>query len=274
MKPNLPAESAPTMIIPSGTQIEVDAHGQLSIRTPGNLVIQNSGSYGTIESLNGSIRIEPDVQVEAVSVRCQQVCYVQGSLTAWKVKAQSIELEEAARAHIILQETERLEVGKQARLVGNFSSEKELFLLFSRFAKQLRSMPFYFDRREELDEEGDNNNEIESPSQPLLSATDNGGASSTEAKPKAGRSEADRRELPDSLFFALVLLEREGDRAGNGPTTQRVLEELIKLLRGRDLEALRHTYQTLFERIVEPAEDLRRAEELIRDHFAKVPSTS
>jgi hypothetical protein len=37
--------SAPTMIIPKGTQIEVDQHGQLSIRTPGNLVIQNSGIY-------------------------------------------------------------------------------------------------------------------------------------------------------------------------------------------------------------------------------------
>ena len=130
--------AAPTMIIPNGTEIEVDVHGQLSIRTPGNLVLQNSGNYGTIESMSGSIRFEPNVQVEAVNIRCADVCYVQGSLTAWKVEARSIELEESARAHIILQETESLQVGREARLVGNFSSEKELFLLFSRFVPLTR----------------------------------------------------------------------------------------------------------------------------------------
>ena len=36
----------PTMIIPSGTDIEVDVHGQLNISTPGNLVIENSGNFG------------------------------------------------------------------------------------------------------------------------------------------------------------------------------------------------------------------------------------
>ena len=79
--------AAPTMIIPRGTQIEVDQHGQLSIRAPGNLVIQNSGIYGTIESVQGSVRIEPKVEVEAVTVRCARACYVQGTLTAWKVEA-------------------------------------------------------------------------------------------------------------------------------------------------------------------------------------------
>ena len=38
------AEGSPTMIIPSGTEIQIDVHGQLSVRTPGNLVIQNSGT--------------------------------------------------------------------------------------------------------------------------------------------------------------------------------------------------------------------------------------
>ena len=58
----------PTMIIPNGTDVSVNEHGQLSIRTPGNLVIQNSGVYSVIESGNGSVRIDPDVKVEAVSV--------------------------------------------------------------------------------------------------------------------------------------------------------------------------------------------------------------
>ncbi len=81
------------MIIPSGTDIRVDVHGQLNIRTPGNLVIENSGNFGVLESLNGSIRIEPEAEVEAVEVQCADVCYVQGSLTAWKVSAHSLRLE-------------------------------------------------------------------------------------------------------------------------------------------------------------------------------------
>jgi hypothetical protein len=38
----------------------------------------------------------------------------------------------------------------------------------------------------------------------------------------------------------------------------------------RDLETLRMTYQTLFNRVVEPGRDVDRAHELIRD-FAKQP---
>jgi hypothetical protein len=72
---------------------------------------------------------------------------VQGFLTAWKVNARSLHLEESARAHVMLQETERLEIGRDARLVGNFSSEREMVGLFSRFAHQVRSLPFLFDRR-------------------------------------------------------------------------------------------------------------------------------
>ena len=51
------AKNFPTMIIPNGTDVSVNEHGQLSIRTPGNLVIQNSGVYSVIESASGSVRI-------------------------------------------------------------------------------------------------------------------------------------------------------------------------------------------------------------------------
>src|SRR5438445_577527 len=80
----------PTMIIPRGTEIKVNANGQLSIKTPGNLVIQNSGTYSDIESTNGSIRIEENVTVEAVSIRAGQACFIQGTLTAWRVHAKRI----------------------------------------------------------------------------------------------------------------------------------------------------------------------------------------
>lgn len=140
-------ELAPTMIIPRGLRIEIDPEGQLSIHAPGNLVVQNSGKYGVLESMGGSIRIDRGVEVEAITVRCPETCYVQGFLTAWKVNARALHLEESARAHVVLQETERLEMGRDARLVGNFTSERELVSLFSRFANQVRALPFRFEKK-------------------------------------------------------------------------------------------------------------------------------
>jgi len=244
-KDETPADS-PTMIIPRGTEIEVDAHGQLSVCAPGNLVIQNSGSYGTLESRTGSIRIDHGVAVEAVSVRCAGDCFVQGSLTAWKVTARALQLEESARANVVLQETERLDIGRDARLVGNFDSEKELFLLFSRFAREFRSLPFFFERRE-------------SAPGSLPPASENGGD-------EDGHQPS---ELPEPLFFALVLLERDSERGDYGHTSQRVLAELVKLLREGDLETLEFTYRTLFGRIIDPRDDVHRAAELIGGYFAE-----
>ena len=259
-------ESSPTMIIPAGTEIQIDVHGQLSVRTPGNLVIQNSGHYGEIESVHGSIRIEANADVEAVSVKCAETCYVQGNLTSWKVKAKSINLEEQAQARVVLQETDSIEIGKNATLVGNFASEKELFLLFSRFAQQLRSLPFYFDRKE-----GE-------PTPAALRAPAVDVPAAVPPPPPAARMEVSSvpsqvieagEELPDHLFFALVLLEREAKNEAYGSTSIRVLEELAKLLRDRDFEALRHTRATLFSRIVEPGDDILRARELIDGHFVE-----
>ena len=51
----------PTMIVPRGTEIRVNQHGQLSIKTPGNLVIQNSGLYSELESTNGSIHLFQEI---------------------------------------------------------------------------------------------------------------------------------------------------------------------------------------------------------------------
>lgn len=268
---------APTMIIPSGTEISIDAHGQLSVRTPGNLVIQNSGHYGMIESTGGSIRIEANAEVEAVSVRCAGACYVQGSLTSWKVKAQSIQLEEKAQARIVLQETKSLEIGKNAQLVGNFSSEKELFLLFSRFARQLKSMPFYFDRREtapppQLEPPSVEETPPEAgPAAEPAAAERRPGKARTDDGPLTSRVLESGKELPDHLFFSLVLLEREARNEAYGTTSVRVLEKLVKLLRDRDFATLQHTYRTLFSRIVEPGDDTRRALDLIERYFRQAP---
>lgn len=279
---DLPDSAAPTMIIPRGTEIEVDAHGQLSVRAPGHLVIQNSGSYGTIESRTGSIRIDHGVEVEAVSVRCAQDCYVLGSLTAWKVTARTLQLEETARANIVLQETERLDVGRGARLVGNFDSEKELFVLFSRFAREFRSLPFFLDRREAEPEAG--RREIatgrpapggEAARRNRSAATDFAGAGAAGGGTAGGHSGgvvADDGpvpvDLPEPLFFALVLLDRDAARGDYGHSSQRVLGQLVELLQEGDLETLQATYRTLLGRIVEPRQDVRRAAELIDGWFA------
>lgn len=246
---------APTMIIPRGTDIQVDHHGQLSISTPGNLVIQNSGHYRDLESTAGSIRIEPDAEVEAVTVRCARTCYVEGSLTAWKVTADAIQLEEKARANIVLQETDNLQIGKEARIVGNFSTEKELFLLLSRFAKQLKSLPIFSDLAGARELGG------EAGGQERLLAS-----SGTEVPPGAADG-----ELDDPLFFSLILLEREFHRSAYGPTSQRIIEELIKLLQTQDLASLRPSYRMLFGRIIEPGKDVRRAYELIHGYFSGNP---
>ncbi len=256
---------SPTMIIPKGTDIQVDVHGQLSIRTPGNLVIQNSGHYATLESVNGSIRIESNADVEAVSVKCARTCFVEGSLTAWRVTAHSIHLEDAAKANIVLQETDRLEVGSNARLVGNFASEKELFYLFSRFASELRSLPVFAERKRETPEL-----KAEEPPENLLSEASAVPPAQPPQPPRldpAPHRPSVTAELADPLFYSLVILEREFGRPSYGPTSRKMIEELIRLLRARDLEGLATSYQTLFGKIVEPGKDLQRVFHAMQGYF-------
>ena len=253
------AESA-TMIIPRGTEIAVDAHGQLSIRTPGNLVLQNSGAFGTLESVHGSIRIERGVEIEAATVRCAEACYVQGSLTAWKVIARALHLEDTARAHIVLQETERLDVGRGARLVGNFASEDELFVLFSRFADQVRSLPIYSSRRRSRPAPGGDDGE-------LVRSIAGRAAAEVDLEGEGESDEAAGPELAEPLRFARTLLERELAAAELNRTSRRVVQELVNLLVEADVETLRSTHRTLFAKISDPGDGVRKAEWLIRDHF-------
>lgn len=247
---------AATMIIPQGTEIAVDGHGQLSIRTPGNLVLQNSGAFGTLESVHGSIRIERGVEVEAATVRCAEACYVQGSLTAWKVIARTLHLEDTAQAHIVLQETESLDVGRGARLVGNFASEDELFVLFSRFADQVRSLPIYSSRRRRPVPAGDD-------AELMRAIADRGDAPAAPPEPV----EEAPAGLPEPLLFAQTLLARELEQGELDRTSRRVAQELAKLLDEGDLETLRSTHRTLFAKITDPGDNLKKAEWLVADHF-------
>ena len=295
----------PTMIVPPGTQIQVDPQGQVSIRTPGNLVLQNSGAYATLESVSGSIRIEPTVHVEAVTVRCADTCLVQGSLTAWRVVARTLHVDSDAEAHVVMQETEKLEVGKNGRLVGNFRSEKELFELFSRFAGNVRALPPFTGDTAAVPMTVEA--EVQ-PARPANAAGGNGHQADAEAagqpftlgslarredapggeglddeddepliteeggdgpRATAERSEppAEPAELPDALELALVLLEVESAAGTTAASGRRSLAELLRLLRDGDVDTLRQTYKTLFARLAGGGEAVKRARKAVGGFF-------
>jgi len=239
----------PTMIIPKGTEIRVNAQGQLSIKTPGNLVIQNSGNYSELESTAGSIRIEENVTVEAVSIKAAQACFIQGTVTAWRVHAKRIALEDKARAFIMLQESEQLELSRNSRLVGNFASEKELFLMMGKFTGQLKELPGAVD--------------VHAPS-PL---TDRPMPSIAAPRPEL------RNDETEHLRSAQGLLERELTRTDLAPQEAEALREVLYSLRERNLQRIGSVYRQAFAELRNPSANLREAYEHLEQFFASRTTT-
>jgi len=237
----------PTMIIPRGTEIRVNQHGQLSIKTPGNLVIQNSGTYSEIESTNGSIRIDENVTVEAVSIRCGQACFIQGTLTAWKVHAKKITLEDRAKAFIMLQESEHLEMSRSARLVGNFANEKELFFMMGKFTTQLKELPGGVDMSTAHAVEG------RAPAAWL----------------GAGQQPASTVDRSEHLRAAQSLLEREMARTDLAPAESEALREVLYALRERNLSRVGSVYRDAFSEMKAQSEGVRQAFEHLEKYFAR-----
>jgi hypothetical protein len=236
----------PTMIIPRGTEIKVNAHGQLSIKTPGNLVIQNSGVYSEIESTNGSIRIEENVTVEAVSIRAGQACFIQGTLTAWRVHAKRIALEDRARAFIMLQESEHLELAKSARLVGNFANEKELFFMMGKFSPQLKELPGAVDM---------------GGTQPGLHRELPVDRPTTMKIPAMTAPSAQMATDEEHLRLAQALLEREVARQDlTGPEAD-ALREVLFGLRERNTQRVSLIWREAFAEVKSRSENLRQAYE-------------
>lgn len=231
----------PTMIIPRGTEIRVNANGQLSIKTPGNLVIQNSGNYSEIESTNGSIRIEENVTVEAVSIRAGQACFIQGTVTAWRVHAKRISLEDRARAFIMLQESEHLELARSARLVGNFSNEKELFFMMGKFTPQLKELPGGMDMTV----------------QPAIA----------ESRPMVPIPPRTTPQDDTHLRSAQSLLERELLRSDLSGSEIEALREVLYGVRERNMQRVSSVYREAFAEVENPSEDLRQAYDHLERHF-------
>jgi hypothetical protein len=238
----------PTMIIPRGTEIRVNQNGQLSIKTPGNLVIQNSGTYSDIESTNGSIRIEENVTVEAVSIRAGQACFIQGTLTAWRVHAKRITLEERAKAFIMLQESEHLEMAKTARLVGNFSNEKELFFMMGKFSPQLKELPGAVDMSSP--------NTIE-------------GRAPAAWIPAASQPAPSRDDNAEHLRVAQSLLEREIGRTDLAPAEAEALREVLYVLRERNVTRVGGIYRGAFAELKTQSEGVQQAYEHLDKYFAR-----
>ncbi len=251
------AKNFPTMIIPKGTEVTVNEHGQLSIRTPGNLVIQNSGVYSVIESGSGSVRIDPEVEVEAVSVQAADSCFVAGKLTAWRVRAQKITLEKSAHANIMLQESETLELDRNARLVGNFASEKELYLMLGRFSRELRDLPnglFIGDGRGARIPAG-------APAEPADDASSGEPFVAPDGEKEA--EPARRQQQSEVLSLVRVILEREIGRAGGKEAGREPLEKLLGLIRASDLGEIKENYLYLISQVKSPTEELERAAQML-----------
>lgn len=242
----------PTMIIPRGTEIRVNASGQLSIKTPGNLVIQNSGTYSEIESTNGSIRIEENITVEAVSIRAGQACFIQGTLTAWRVHAKRITLEERARAFIMLQESEHLEMAKTARLVGNFSNEKELFFMMGKFSPQLKELPGSVDMSTLT------TLERRAPAAWIPASSQPG---TTPASPPQ------REENGEHLRVAQSLLEREIGRTDLVPAEAEALREVLYALRERNVTRVGGIYRGAFSELKTQSDGVRQAYDHLDRYF-------
>jgi len=238
----------PTMIIPRGTEIKINQSGQLSIKTPGNLVIQNSGTYSELESTNGSIRIEDNVSVEAVSVRCAQACFIQGTLTAWRVHAKKIALEDRAKAYIMLQESETLELSKSSRLVGNFANEKEIYLMLGKFTSQLKQLPASFDLHSPA-------SLVEPPRTTTITSIPSTSSSSRDA------------ELPTPLKQALSILEREVRRPDLDAQSSEALREVVFSLRERNLQRTGMVFREAFAELAVPSDALKNAYELMEEYF-------
>lgn len=289
----------PTMIIPRGTEIRLNEEGQLSIKTPGNLVIQNSGNYSEIESTNGSIRIEENVKVDAVSVRAGQACFIQGTLTAWRVAAKKIALEDRARAYIMLQESESLDLSPTSRLVGNFANEKEVYLLLGKFNRQLRQLPgavgmAALDEEDVEPENGEKaidalaghepprpsaaTREVSVPEEPKEAAAEEKVASEA---PKVeipekeievdGSWESDslyeEEEVPQPIWRALYLIESELERSDIDTSSQEALQELLYALRNGELKRAEVIYRDAFMELSVHSEGLKRAYDLLEGYF-------
>ncbi|HVR37619.1 MAG TPA: hypothetical protein VMU84_00875, partial [Thermoanaerobaculia bacterium] len=189
------------------------------------------------------IRIEENVTVEAVSIRAGQACFIQGTLTAWKVHAKRISLEDRARAFIMLQESEQLELARTARLVGNFANEKELFFMMGKFSPQLKELPGAV--------------EMAPPPRTTLS----------EGHPTPIPPPPPLRVEDEHLRIAQMLLEREIARGELTASETEPLREVLYGLRERNYTRVGIVYCDAFAEVNTKSDALKQAFDHLDSYF-------
>jgi hypothetical protein len=182
-------------------------------------------------------------------VKAAQACFIQGTLTAWRVNAKKIALEDRARAYIMLQESEQLELSKGSRLVGNFANEKEIFLMMGKFTSQLKELP--------------GNVDMHAPTALSESRT------ISSAPPVVSPSPVPSNELPAPLQQALGILEREIRRPELDAHSAEVLREIVFSLLEKNVQRTQLIYRDAFSELTTPSETLHQAYELLDHHFTR-----
>ena len=157
----------------------------------------------------------------------------------------------------------RTELDRDARLVGNFASEKELYLMLGRFSRELRDLPNGIFAGEEASSRipartADQKIAPPPSNEPFV-------APDGEGEPTPQR----RQEQSEVISLVRVILEREIGRAGSEGGGRDALERLLELVRANDLEKLGEEYRYLISQVQNPTEELERAREILAKMLAQ-----
>jgi hypothetical protein len=163
----------------------------------------------------------------------------------------------------MLQESESLELDRNARLVGNFASEKELYLMLGRFSRELRDLPNGVFAGDDVGARiparaFEQDPMPASPEDPFVSPDGEG-------EPTPQR----RQEQSEVISLVRVILEREIGRAGSEGGGRDALERLLELVRSNDLDKLGEEYRYLISQVDTPTEELERARDILAKLIAQ-----
>jgi hypothetical protein len=184
-----------------------------------------------------------------VWVHAEDTCFVAGELTAWRVRSRKIILEKNARANIMLQESETVELDRAARLVGNFANPGELSDMLVRFSRQLEELA------ESSSRDGDDEAEGEAPPK-----TAEGAAAASEAS--KGVDGADDARADSALATARTVLEKELGRSKLDEAGQRAVEKMLDLVNDRKTAELAEDGGFLISQVSSPSTELKALREV------------
>ena len=129
------------------------------------------------------------------------------------------------------QEAQALELDRAARLVGNFASEKELYLMLGRFSRQLHELP-------ESLLPGENVPGVGGADPGLLSSPADNGEVFISPDGEEGSAPEDSDRVEEILSLLRMTLEREIGREDLETAGRQALAQLMEDVRKKDFEKL------------------------------------